>query len=170
MEVWKDVLGYEGLYQVSDLGSIRSFQQRTPRILKRIKTRYGYLTVGLSRDGIQKHKFVHRLVYEAFNGPFEQESVYNMVDHINRDRADPRLVNLRASNATLNCLNNGGKGYSFHKQSLKYDVRIYKFGKITTFGSFVTEEEAAAHAIKVKAENYALHAKHYEKLEATRVR
>ena len=126
--------------------------------------------LGLSRDGIQKHKFVHRLVYEAFNGPFEQESVYNMVDHINRDRADPRLVNLRASNATLNCLNNGGKGYSFHKQSLKYDVRIYKFGKITTFGSFVTEEEAAAHAIKVKAENYALHAKHYEKLEATRVR
>lgn len=73
-EIWKDVVGYEGLYDVSNWGRVRSWidnhgNRRTePKILKPIpiKTRGGYFTVGLCKNGWQKNFKVHRLVAEAF--------------------------------------------------------------------------------------------------------
>jgi len=76
MEIWKDVVGYEGLYQVSDLGNVRSVTRKVPwrngtrtvfgRELIKYIDKGGYLVVGLSKNNIVKLKKVHRLVADVF--------------------------------------------------------------------------------------------------------
>ena len=69
MEVWKDIVGYEGLYQVSDWGNVRSLNYNhtgKTRLLKPAKDSRGYLYVCLSKGGKQKFMSVHRLVAKAF--------------------------------------------------------------------------------------------------------
>lgn len=65
METWKPVIGYEGLYEVSDLGRVRSVNILKPERIK------GYLRIALRKEscGKQKKFFVHCLVMRAFVGP-----------------------------------------------------------------------------------------------------
>ena len=77
MEVWKDVVGYEGLYQVSNLGRIKSlprlvhfkqdlYRMTKERILKNSVLKSGYCKVTLCKPGSQKLTLVHRIVAQAF--------------------------------------------------------------------------------------------------------
>ena len=69
METWKAISGYEGLYQVSNLGRVKSLgnnKTRKDKILKPVNNNHGYLHVRLCKDGNMKHTLVHRLVAEAF--------------------------------------------------------------------------------------------------------
>ena len=102
-EIWKPVVGYEGLYEVSNMGNVRSVT-RTVWQLYRYNTlkgkpmklsfdRYGYLCCELSKNGKRSHCMVHRMVAEAFL-ECEDPSKY-CVDHINTVRTDNRVVNLR---------------------------------------------------------------------------
>ena len=81
-EQWRDVVGYEGLYEVSDCGQVRTVartivrrngrvQPAPQRILRLKPTRQGYWRIGLTKElaGRQEFHFVHRLVLEAFVGP-----------------------------------------------------------------------------------------------------
>lgn len=96
-EKWKPVKGYEGLYEVSDLGNVRSLPRRAGtfhikgRTLKQFKSRNGYLLVCLSKEGIQKTIGAHRLVAEAFVKNPEHKKTVN---HINEDKTDNRACNL----------------------------------------------------------------------------
>lgn len=95
LEYWRTVPGYDGLYEVSDQGAVRSLnyhQTGKRRELKGRKVSVGYEQVILCRDGVQKNKLVHRLVWEAFNGPIPDGKE---IDHINGVKNDNRLVNLR---------------------------------------------------------------------------
>ena len=72
-ETWKDVVGYEGLYKVSDKGNVYSVARKDSigrklggRILKPCYDRDGYLVVNLCKNGVLKRKYIHRLVAEAF--------------------------------------------------------------------------------------------------------
>lgn len=75
-EIWKDVVGYEGLYQVSNLGRVKSlekyvknyskFSKRPQIILKSQIIKKGYLRLSLSKENTTKHFLVHRLVAQAF--------------------------------------------------------------------------------------------------------
>lgn len=68
-EIWKDVVGYEGLYEVSSLGQVRSLcylHTGQTKVLKPAKYRRGYLRVVLCKNGKRKPSLVHRLVAEAF--------------------------------------------------------------------------------------------------------
>lgn len=89
-EVWKDIPGYEGFYQVSNLGRVRSHDSlmvhrsgkkyiRKGKILK-YKDNHGYLRVGLGGKNNQKWYFVHRLVYEAFIGHIPEGMQVNHID------------------------------------------------------------------------------------------
>lgn len=72
MEVWKPIKGYEGLYEVSNMGRVRSLRNNhgnyREKILKQQDNGDGYLQVTLYKDGKAKHFTVHRLVAMAFCG------------------------------------------------------------------------------------------------------
>lgn len=93
-EAWKPVVGFEGLYEVSDLGRVRSLPRKWCRgsIRALVAGTNGYFGVQLAFGGVKSPRQVHRLVLEAFKGPCPggQEAC-----HINGDRTDNRLQNLR---------------------------------------------------------------------------
>ena len=64
MEEWKNIIGYEGLYEVSNKGNVRNVRRNT--LLKLSKNKYGYIQVYLYKNGIRKGFKVHRLVAQAF--------------------------------------------------------------------------------------------------------
>ena len=66
METWKSIAGFEGLYEVSNQGRVKSLKYGKERILKPRKNACGYLHVGLHKDGHEKTVKIHRLVAEAF--------------------------------------------------------------------------------------------------------
>lgn len=93
-ERWKAVVGYEGLYEVSDFGNVRSLNYMKTWKVNVLKPGncHGYLRVKLSKDGKTKDFLVHRLVYEAFRGAIPKGLT---VDHVNGDKSDNRLENLQ---------------------------------------------------------------------------
>ena len=101
-EIWKDILGYEGLYQISNKGRVKSFQGGKVKILKGCLTADGYPQVTLSKNGEQKRKIVGRLVAEMFI-PNPDNKPY--IDHINTIRDDNRVCNLRWVTHTENMNN-----------------------------------------------------------------
>ena len=69
-EIWKDIEGYKGLYQVSNLGRVKSLNYKRTgkeKILIYTKQKNGYIYIGLCKDGIVKSFRVHRLVAKIFN-------------------------------------------------------------------------------------------------------
>lgn len=94
LEFWKDIKGYEGLYQVSNVGQVRSLPRygMKGKILKPALTHDGYLRVCLCKENKKKNFSVHRLVAAAFL-PNEEE--LPEVDHINNDKTDNRVANLQ---------------------------------------------------------------------------
>lgn len=103
MENWKPVVGYEGFYEVSDYGRVRSVAHEAKsscrnggkrvvpsRVLKANKRRNGYLKVDLCKEGKTSSRNVHRLVADAFLG--EQPQL--QVNHKNLNKCDNRLSNL----------------------------------------------------------------------------
>lgn len=104
-EIWKDIEGYEGLYQVSNMGRVRSLERtrsmnqdrvRKPvpvpgRILVPQKKKAGYLGVVLSKDGKQRNVRIHCIVAKSFLPNPEGKP---QVNHINGIKSDNRLSNL----------------------------------------------------------------------------
>src|SRR5699024_1513491 len=99
-ENWKDVVGYEGIYEVSNYGRVRSkqrlalgknncYRKLPEKILKERINKNGYNRVALYKNGIVKNKLVHRLVLEAFSGKSDK-----IVNHINGKKTDNRIQNL----------------------------------------------------------------------------
>jgi hypothetical protein len=106
MEQWLPVVGFEGFYEVSNLGQVRGIGRSVPsgrsntkgirrvsgKIVTQANRHGGYLSVWLCKLGKGQSFLVHRLVAEAFLGPCPPGKE---VDHINRDRAGNILSNLR---------------------------------------------------------------------------
>ena len=112
-ELWKSIKGYEGLYEVSTLGRVRSIERiivnRRNRemtiketILKPENADNGYERVFLCKNGKGVHKRVATLVFESFVGAIPEGLE---IDHANGVRTDNRLENLRAVSHLENCRN-----------------------------------------------------------------
>lgn len=101
-EIWKPVLDYIGLYEVSNLGRVRSLKYGKIRILKPVKTKDCYLRVGLRKDGKQKWFLVHRLVWEAFNGEIPEGMEVNHINEIKTDNRYPENLNLLTHGDNVN--------------------------------------------------------------------
>lgn len=94
-ERWRAIRGYEGLYEVSDCGRVRSLNfNHTGRtqVLKAIVSGSGYLSVTLYNIGTKKNTKVHKIVLTSFVGPRPPGLV---ADHIDANRTNNRVNNLR---------------------------------------------------------------------------
>ena len=91
IEIWKDIPNYEGIYQASNLGRVKSFYGLKEKILKPGILNNGYYRVILCKQSIKKTYLVHRLVWETFNGTIPEGL---QVNHINEVKIDNRLSNL----------------------------------------------------------------------------
>jgi hypothetical protein len=107
-ENWKSVKNYEGLYEVSSLGRVRSLERKfirvhpkkneviqeityKPNLVKFHLTLRGYCRVGIYKDGIKKNYLVHRLVADAF---IKNDENKEQVNHKNGVKCDNSLSNL----------------------------------------------------------------------------
>jgi hypothetical protein len=95
MEIWKDVVGYEGLYKVSSYGRIKSIPRNSTikeeRILKAKKNHKGYYQAVLYKNGVRKHFQVHRLVAIAF---IENNENLPQVNHKDENKDNNCVYNL----------------------------------------------------------------------------
>lgn len=105
-EEWKDIPNYEGIYQASNLGRVKSLEKidalghrLKEKILKPQINHRGYYRVNLYKNSIQNNYYIHRLVFEAFNGPIPEGL---QVNHINEIKTDNRLSNLNLMTAKEN--------------------------------------------------------------------
>ena len=110
-EVWKDIVGYEGLYQVSNLGRVKSLKRKVyagrnrmrwqyERILSNNKTNgNGYIVVSLNKESKSKNKYVHRLVAEAF---LENPNNYKYINHKDQNTFNNNVNNLEFCTAQYN--------------------------------------------------------------------
>lgn len=104
MEIWRDIIGYEGFYQVSNLGNVKSLPRKITQFNNGTKTltfykgkilkpqkRGNYLIVHLTKKGKQKWLFIHRLVAQAF---IEQKEGCNIVNHLDNNPSNNKAENL----------------------------------------------------------------------------
>ena len=127
IEIWKPVVGYEELYEVSNLGNVRSFDRiinrpigaylKKGRVLRAGKSRNGYLTVRLVGNEGTSTINVHRLVAQAF---LDNPNGYNEVNHLDEDKTNNKANNLEwcthkynmnygTRNKRISSRRNGGK-------------------------------------------------------------
>lgn len=102
-EKWKDIEGFEGLYQVSNMGRVKSLirpYRRIEKILTPTPNTHGYLLVGLRRPGSVKSMLVHRLVMQAFE-PIDNKDEMS-VNHKDFNITNNRLENLEWCTALEN--------------------------------------------------------------------
>lgn len=108
MEIWKAVKGYEGLYEVSDLGRVRSLPRNNTKgkILKPYASPHnGYCYVSLSKENKRISKRVHKLVMMAFNPKPSGKELE--IDHRDRNKENNRLDNLQWVTHTENIKRRG---------------------------------------------------------------
>lgn len=95
-EIWKDIVGYEGKYQVSNMGRVKSLNYKytgKAKILRPVKNnRCGYLFVNLCKNGNRKNYTVHRLILMTFS-PVDNMDELD-INHIDEDKTNNNLLNL----------------------------------------------------------------------------
>ena len=130
MENWKDVPGYEGLYQISDFGNVKSLISN--RLLKPSQDEFGYVRFNALKNKKSKTLRIHRLVMEVFN-PINS---FMQVNHIDGNKLNNRLNNLEwctdsdnKKHAYKTGLMTPGNQYS---KRIKQDLPRYKL-KSTNF-------------------------------------
>lgn len=141
---FKDIDEYVGLYMVTDDG--RVFNKKFERFLKPGLNRDGYLYVSLSKNNVQKSHKVHKLVANAFIDNVDNKPY---VDHINTNKIDNNITNLRFATCSENQTNSKThknnklqiKGISGHQN--RYQAHIRKDGNVYQ-KRFKTLEEAVA--------------------------
>lgn len=153
-EIWKSITGFEGYYEVSNLGRVRSLdrinhkgRKLTGFVKKLSNSKRGYLRTALSLEGVRKTYKVHLLVAKAFLGhtPVCRTIV---VDHIDNDKHNNKLSNLQIISQRENCSKDRKRGTSkypavtWSKASNKWRARLMLKGKRVHLGLFTKELEA----------------------------
>lgn len=163
-EIWKDVVGYEGLYEVSNFGRVKSLNRTVGKnngrtqtmpeiILKQAEDRYGYYFVNISRNGIQTKNKVHQLVACSFLNHIPSGYKY-VVNHIDGNPKNNFVSNLEIVTHRENCsvcfrknshsFSSKYVGVSWNKPNKKWMSSILINGIRKNLGRFRTEEDASA--------------------------
>jgi len=144
MELWNPVRGFETLYQVSSEGRMMSLKCGRTKLMK-TPTANGYPCVCLMKNKIKYVMRVHRLVAEAFLQPVQDKPE---IDHIDRNRTNNRVVNLRYADRSDQSINRGAYSNTGHKNISQhlttgwYHTLIKRRGMIVLNVAHSTLEEA----------------------------
>jgi len=157
IEIWKDVVGYEGIYQISNLGRVKSLKFGRERIIMAYANGRGYLLVGLLKEGLKGTRAIHQLVAESFleHTPCGHKVV---VDHIDNNKLNNNVENLQLITQRDNS-SKDKKGYSskyvgvsWNKFNQKWATRITIKGKYKHLGYFINELDASkAYKVALKS-------------------
>lgn len=142
--IWKDILNYNGDYQVSDTGLVKSVSRKGhdgrelgEKLLRPYKMPNGYMTVCLRKDGKTKRHYVHRLVCDAF---VDNPKHLPVVNHVDGDKSNNNVDNLEWVSYSCNNqhaydtgLKQCGSGFYSAKLTESDVINILKCGKYTTY-------------------------------------
>jgi hypothetical protein len=151
-EIWIDIPGYEGLYQISDLGNVKSLNYKRSgkeNILAQNLDGNDRLSVKLSKSGNQKKFVISVLIAMAFLNHTPNGICGIVVDHIDNDKHNNKLSNLQLISHRLNCTKDrkGGSsnyiGVGWTKNVKKWRAKICINGKSVHLGLFNTQIEAS---------------------------
>lgn len=145
-EIWKSVVGYEGLYEVSNLGSVRSLPRKgtniTGRVLRYSTDRCGYRQVILAKFGERKCAKVHRLVAQAF---LPNENNHPCINHKDENKQNNNVGNLEWCSYYYNNIYNGRA----KKAASKKHKKVFCVELNSVFDSFAD----AARSTQISAGN-----------------
>jgi len=166
LEIWKHIKGFEGIYEISNFGRVKSLRVKgsykltssVSKIINPVNITGGYLGVRLHNNGVVKKYRIHVLVANHF---LENHFNYKYVNHLNENPADNHFKNLEFVNHRENVTYSKNKknytsnlvGVSFNKLNIKNKWRsqIGINGKCKHIGCFSSEQEA--HNAYLKALN-----------------
>ena len=127
-EIWVNILDYEGMYQISNLGNIRSLDRYVDgkwhkmkikgKILTLVKEKDGYYVANLYKNNTTKQFRVHRLVAQAF---IPNPDNLPEINHKNEIKTDNRVENLEWCTTKYNC-NYGNRNQKIRKKVNQYDL------------------------------------------------
>ena len=153
-EIWKDVVGYEGLYQVSNLGRVQSLPRinlcvnreyvRAGKVLKGISDKDGYLHVFLSKERVQQKFLIHRLVAKHF---IPNPNNFQQVNHKNEIVNDNRVSNLEWCDCAYNIRYGTGVKRRAKLQTNKHGAKIVL--QFTLNGEFVREFPSTMEVVRI---------------------
>lgn len=167
-EVWKPVVGYEGYYEVSNLGRVKTAAifirhdgnwSEEGGYVKKIKirnqqtNRYGYKTIKLCKLGNCKQARVHRLVAEAF---IDTDNLNNQINHIDGDKTNNIVSNLEWVTAAENMRHAWETGLvnkdhtigSKHHNALLDEQKVVEIRKLYKAGGITQKEIAEMYSVK----------------------
>lgn len=141
-EIWKDIKGYEGLYQASNLGRIKSIPRKgtskNEKILKLQNKQDGYARILLYKNNVCKNKLVHRLIAETF---IPNPNNYKEINHKDENKKNNNINNLEWCTRSYNI--KYGRG-----QKLRIKKHCKKILQYSKEGNFIKEWESKREAEK----------------------
>lgn len=163
-EIWKPVVGYEGLYEVSNQGNVRSLNYRHHgkiSVLKQAKIPQGYMFVYLSKNKKRKMFYVHRLVGQAF---LENPYNYPEINHINEKQGDNRVDNLEWCSSKYNTNYSRKKhperyftSYKGERTNKKTKYSLLTVNQLTKDGELIKQWNNVAEIVReMKYNNFAI--------------
>ena len=174
-EIWRDVVGYERLYHVSNFGRVKSFHNGKT-IIRKPALSNGYLKVSLCKDGsIRTHK-IHTLVARAFI-PNPKDKPF--VNHIDADKTNNCVRNLEWTTQTENMQHASRMGLLKHRglkgsdnPSSKFsdeDIRYIRENCILGSKEFGTEAFAKIFGVHSKTISRIVHGEHYAEVDGEKL-
>lgn len=155
-EIWRPIKGYEGWYEVSSYGNVRSLDRLVihsegrkrlwkGKIMKLCHLNNGYLNIELSKNCVKKHHSIHRLVAEAF---IPNPDNLPIVNHKDENPNNNHVSNLEWCTRSYN-INYGTRN---EKVAVKLSKPVFQIDKITN--EVITEYPSAAEAVRQTGFNY----------------
>lgn len=171
-DIWKDIKGYEWVYQVSNKGRVKSLKRVIDYVDDRDRPteeiildlhidNIGYYQVSLSKHSEIKHIRVHKLVYDAFG---DETIDGDVIDHIDRNKLNNDISNLRKISYKDSSYNRKlpFKPYILNYKNKRFTVYFSMYGKRKSYGRYNSYEEA----LERYTELYKMRQKEYDSKNA----